>query len=77
MERESKGKKNKIILGIEGRPRFGSICSEINNTNYFVPFSPKIDKQQFKGAYIQLPKFNNRREAFYMFINEGESKILY
>ncbi len=64
---------NRLRLELEKTPQFGTICKEINKTNYFVAFFPN-EKHKFpiKNSHLEVDSNYLKKESFFIFLNSAE-----
>jgi hypothetical protein len=78
MEKKSykEKKDNRAIIDLEKYPQFGTICSQVNDTKYFVPLSPN-DKQkaEIKSSYICIDSNYQKKETFYIYMNAQDEQV--
>ena len=68
-------KDNRVIIDLEKNPRFGTTCSEINETKYFVPLCPsEKQKSEIKNSYICIDTNYNKKETFYIYMNTHDDE---
>lgn len=62
--------KSKTILPLERHPEFGTTCSIMENSNYFVLLRPS-DKQiaEIKNCNISFDANYSSKEIFHIFMN--------
>jgi hypothetical protein len=67
--------KNRVMMDLERYPQFGTTCSVINDTNYFVPLNPsEKQKMDIADSYIIIDQSYRRKETFYIYINTKDEE---